>query len=756
MSKNLLRHVGPSISILLALSTPAAWGQKSRLDQWIAPMERVQLQGSVNPLAQAQYDQGPADPALKFDLITMGLAKTPEQQADLDAVLGDLQDLSSPNYHRWLTPEQYADRFGLSQPDIDKLTSWLQGQGIQVALVSRGRDYIVFSATASQIETAFHAQIHRYAINGETHFANATPIEIPKVLDGIVAGFRGLNDFKPRFKPRRNVRPLATLAHAERKPKAIIDSSGINYLVPDDLAVIYGIKSVYSHGWFGDGQSIAIAGGSDIDMADIEAFRSIFNLPFNDPQVILAPGSPDPGVTGGIGEADLDIEWSGAIARNAQIIYVNSVDPFYSAFAAIDNAYAPVLNTSFGFCEWHFTLGDVQLSRGASQKAAALGISWVSSSGDSGAAGCENHNGPFTFATTRMSVLIPSTLPEVTAVGGTEFNEGNGTYWSATQGTNGVTALGYIPEAAWNDETQVLTNLGQSPFLQTVGDGFAAGGGGASIWFTKPTWQTGTGVPNDNSRDVPDVAFTASWDHDPYFLTTQGGYEPNGGTSAAAPVFAGILALVNQYVVGQNIQSSAGLGNVNPMLYFLAQHFTGVFHDITIGNNQVPCVPGSTQDCGNSSLFGYSAGTGYDLATGWGSLNADVLIGTWASVLTNSPHVLVKQFTATPLTVTRGNQISLSVTIQNVGQADAGAFLLAQYLSANGQFDSDSIKFAQCSYTGLSAGVTSTCSGAVTIPASIAAGKYYLISVADPDQKLNEPNRSGSVRQCDSGQITVR
>ncbi|MBV8732447.1 MAG: hypothetical protein JO336_21770 [Acidobacteriia bacterium] len=252
-----------------------------------------------------------------------------------------------------------------------------------------------------------------------------------------------------------------------------------------------------------------------------------------------------------------------------------------------------------------------------------------------------------------MSVSLPASLPEVTAVGGTEFNEGNGTYWSGKLGPTG-TATGYIPESVWNDEAEILATLGQADPLglqeTTASSAFAAGGGGVSIWFSKPQWQAGPGVPNDAGRDVPDVAFTASWWHDPYYLRTtelstgRHVYGADGGTSAAGPVFAGIVALLNQYVVGQQVQSQAGLGSLNPMLYYLAQHKTGIFHDITIGNNQVPCVQGSTQDCGSSGIFGYVATPGYDLATGWGSVDVDTLLGTWAMVAAANPNAQVSSF----------------------------------------------------------------------------------------------------------------
>lgn len=764
--EDMLRHVALLFPISLLICDPAIWAQANRLSGPITATERVQLEGSVSPLAQPQFDQGPADPALKLPLITLGLKKTSQQKADLDTLLNQLQDLRSSQYHHFLTPEQYADRFGVSQSDIDNITGWLKAEGFNVGLVSRGRDYIVFSGTAGLVESALHTQIHRYVIHGEQHFANVTAPEIPAELNGLVEGFRGLNDFKPKLGPKHAFQSPQKVAGTTPKPQIVIDK--VNYLVPNDLAAIYGISDVYAKGWDGTGQQIAIAGGSDIYISDIEAFRLIFGLPPNNfslgsnyLEVLLAPPSADPGINGSLDEADLDIEWAGAVARGAQIIYVEATDPFYSAFYAIDNKLAPVLSTSLGTCEWHITPDDEQLFLDYSQKAAVLGISWVASSGDSGAAGCEFQGGPYSMATTPMSVEVPSSLPEVTAVGGSEFNGGNGSYWS-TPGPNFSTASGYIPEVAWNDENVIIQELGLDLIPLTPGapteGGFAAGGGGASILFPKPQWQAGPGVPNDSARDVPDVAFTASWFDDPYLIWNQGTYVGVGGTSAATPVFAGVVAILNQYLVAQKIQPQAGLGNLNPMLYYLAQNDSSVFHDITVGNNEVPCRPGSSQDCGSSGSYGYSAGPGYDLVTGWGSVDAEALIGSWANAVTTTamPQLEVTAFTASPLSVAAGGQVNISATIVNDGQGNAGAYAVLFYLSPVEQIVAEIPPLAQCNFQDQDAGTTVTCKGLVQIPSGLPSGTYYLIAVADGYQQLNESNRSGSVRLCDSGPITVK
>jgi subtilase family serine protease len=213
-----------------------------------------------------------------------------------------------------------------------------------------------------------------------------------------------------------------------------------------------------------------------------------------------------------------------------------------------------------------------------------------------------------------LGVFVPASIPEVTAVGGTEFLEGTGKYWSDAAGENLATALSYIPEMAWNDTVQ--------------DGGLAATGGGISIFYPRPEWQTGQGIPDDQWRHVPDIAFSASWDHDGYQVIMHGAAGSAGGTSATAPFFAGVLALLNQQLSGSGSQERLGLGNINPKLYQLARTTPEIFHDITLGSNIVPCRSG-TADCGASGQYGHSAARGYDHATGLGSIDIDMLLRSW-------------------------------------------------------------------------------------------------------------------------------
>jgi subtilase family serine protease len=486
-----------------------------------------------------------------------------------------------------------------------------------------------------------------------------------------------------------------------------------------------------------------VAGASDIDLADVEAFRDAFGLSFNDPVKILVPGMQNPGVNDAEGEADLDLEWSGGIARNATILYVFSADVDAAAYYVIDQALAPVLSYSFGQCEFRESQSSVRTAASQAQKAAAEGITWLVSSGDSGAAGCEDQNGYYTSSITRANVNVPADLPWVTAVGGSEFNEGYGSYWASRAGPNFGSALMYVPEGSWTDENYIAQNQ------QT---GFASSGGGASFYFSKPKWQTGPGVPNDGGRDVPDVALTASWFHDPYALISGGQFMPSGGTSAAAPSFAGIVALLNHYLMATGAQSYPGLGNINPALYALAQNSPGAFHDITSGSNVVPCVMNSTQDC-TTGFFGYSAGPGYDLVTGLGSVDAYALAGAWRAAV-GSPHLVITKFTASTVVKANG-PFSMMLTVANEGHADAGAFEMRAYFTTNGDISTANQFYTYCDVNSLAVGANFTCTGSIPLASTVAPGTYYVLGVADANNSVPQVDRSAGVALASTGPLTV-
>jgi subtilase family serine protease len=630
---------GVRATLFVCLFASVLPAQQDRITATIDARHAIAIRGSVARQAQPKYDRGAVAPDFLLGNITLMLSPSATQQAALEQLLAAQQDTASPDYHNWLTPETYAERFGASAADLDKVSTWLRSQGFAVRYTARGRDFISFSGTASQVQAALHTEIHRYQVGSESHFANATDLSLPAAIEPIVAGVLGLHDFHPKA-PRKRAVPSYTA------------TDGTHYLAPDDLASIYNLVPLYTYGYLGAGQSIAIVGQSDIDPTDIATFRSTFGLPPTTIQMV--PAGTYPGVTGDEVEADLDLEWSGAVARFATLIYVYSDDVGYSAYYAIDNDLAPVLSESFGLCEYvvasnRMGLTDYQVE---AQKGNALGITWLASSGDSGAAGCDYD---VAMAIQGLAVSLPASVPEITAVGGTEFGEGSLSYWNSSNGPTDGSALSYIPETAWND------TLASEALGGTIG----ASGGGLSSVYKKPAWQTGPGVPNDGARDVPDISLAASDAHDPYIVFSEGVAFGVGGTSAAAPSFAGMVALLNQYLVQNQVQAKSGVGNVNPKLYGMASAgASGVFHDVTTGDNIVPCQVG-TANCAAGS-FGYTAGVGYDLVTGLGSVNAYNLITAWGGIPVSATTTTL---TALPSTILASGSTVLTATVTAVNRA---------------------------------------------------------------------------------------
>ncbi|MGB9120013.1 MAG: S53 family peptidase, partial [Candidatus Angelobacter sp.] len=561
--------------------------------------DRITLHGNVHPLARAEFDRGSANAAMPMNRMVLLLSVRPDAQASLQQVLADQQDPKSPSYHQWLTPQEFGLRFGPTDQDIADASNWLKKFGFSIDEVGNGRMWINFSGDVQKVERAFQTNIRQYEVSGKMHHANATDPTIPRALTGLVQGVVSLNDF-PKH-PNSTVNQL---------PPDFTAGNGANFLAPADFATIYNVNPLYNAAPAidGTGQTIAIVGRTDINLADVQFFRSFFGLPANDP--IFINNGPDPGNLGGNEEteADLDVEWSGAIARNATIQFVISqsttttdgVD--LSAQFIVNNNVANIMSTSFGLCETALGTTGNNFWNTLWAQAAAQGITAFVSSGDSGAAGCD----PASATTgTATGVNGLSSTPNNISVGGTEFNEGTGTFWSATNDpTTQASALSYIPEIVWNESGAV-----------TGGSGLFATGGGASTVYAKPAFQTGPGVPADGARDIPDVALSSA-SHDGYLIiqghtATATGLAAVGGTSAASPSFAGLMALVVQ-------KTGAAQGNANPILYAMGQNQfaggTAVYHDTITGDNSVPGVTG------------FTAGTGYDEATGWGSVDAASMV----------------------------------------------------------------------------------------------------------------------------------
>ncbi|MEO8737555.1 MAG: protease pro-enzyme activation domain-containing protein [Edaphobacter sp.] len=711
-SRSFFRNILPIVGSIIAL-TPVSYAAVPNRIASVAAESRMPLQHTVSPRVRNATDLGSAPGNRILDSLSLHFSMTVAQQAALTQLLIDQQNPSSPRYHQWLTPEQFGAQFGLSSADIAKVSAWLTGQGFTVTGVAHSSTFISFTGTVAQAQKAFNTSIHSLNLNGEQHFANTTDAALPLSIAGVVSTITGLNNF--RLKSRAQAR---TIGANTLQPQYTSSVSGGHFIAPGDFYTIYDVNQLIANGITGGGigqcsskpagtpcGDIAIVGQVDLSLADVAAFRKASGLSINAPATKLYGTDPGPAKsatstpsTNDLAEAQLDVEWAGASAPSASIIYVYSTDVInLSLTNAIDNNLAPIVSISYGECEPVAGISGLNAFSQLFQQANVQGITIVGPAGDSGATDCDYQSAS---ATQGLAVDFPGSSPFVTSAGGTMFNEGSATgptsYWNAGNGTNSGSAISYIPETVWNESNS--TTLG-------------AGGGGASAFFSKPAWQEGL-TPADYARDVPDISLDAASSHDGYLYCTQGlcvnGYRDAsgnlnvvGGTSVAAPSFAGMLALVEQKI-------SSRIGNANPTLYGLASstYYNNIFHDITNGNNSSACNAG-TPDCPGGGSIGYTAGPGYDLATGWGTIDAYNLATKWSLV--------------TPIVDTNGTR-TLSATSVATGSSIcgiAGGSLPLIVTVSNGTFDSSGNPIAGPAPT-----------GTVQFFVSDSAGKYT--SVGSP------------------------
>ncbi|HEX4650248.1 MAG TPA: Ig-like domain repeat protein [Granulicella sp.] len=726
-----------------ALAVPVA----SRITRPIDDNSRITLGGTVHPLARAANDRGVAPDGMQLDRLQIVLKRSDAQESALRQLIADMHTPGTASYHKWLTPDQFGQQFGPSDADIASIESWLQSHGFGSMKLDPGRQTLEFSGSVAQFRNTFHAEIHRYQVNGEAHYANATDPQIPAALSSVVGGFSSLNNFRVHRYSKTLGRAAYDPASHQATPQWTTSNTGQPYpnlaLAPADFAVQYDVNPLYTAGTNGTGETIAIVNDSNINPALVTNFRTLFGLPaFASAASTTGPAfqtiidGNDPGIDG-INDPDgpnydsieayLDVEWSGAVARNANIDLVIGADTalepglILAAEHAVYGNVAPILSLSFGECESQLGSGNAFLNE-LWEQAAAQGITVLVSAGDSGSAGCDNANQD--YAVGGQAVSGYASTPWDVAVGGTDFyyssyNSGSpstitsqlGQYWSLTPSNNTPTAsllTAPVPEQPWND-SQYGDDL-YSYYTTFGATTIAAGSGGASTAgfanvgvvstsyspYPKPSWQT-TLTPTDSARDLPDVSLFAAdglnasftpicaVDGDCQQVTSGGTVQITGvgGTSVAAPSFAGIMALVDQ-------EYASSQGQADFVLYPLAAQFPRAFHDVVSGTNSVPCnVNTSTSgqpalDCISVSnpvtvtdlTYGqalegqigittpktaeYNAGTGYDLATGLGSIDAYQLVTNWGNVkFTPSTVTLTPSQTTFP----HGTNITINGTV---------------------------------------------------------------------------------------------
>jgi Pro-kumamolisin, activation domain/Bacterial Ig-like domain (group 3) len=784
------------------------------------------LNGNTHPLARAEFDQGALDSATPLRRIVLILQRSPEQESALQQLIDQQQDKSSSSYHQWLTPESFGGAFGPSDHDLAAVTNWLASHGFSGIKTNVARTLIECDGTTGMVQNAFHTSMHRYAVQGEQHFANASDPAVPAALAPVVAGIASLNNFPRRaashkvgnfhYDPATNLTTrVPDQGPTGSQPAFTMNEGTTSYgVTPYDFATIYNVLPLWNASTpiDGTGQTIAIVGQTDINPADFVNFRKLFNLPLGNTAtptgtqyLNIIYNGPNPGVTDDEGEADIDTQWSGAVAKGATIDYVVSQGTEVtqgtdlSAIYIVDNNLAPVMSYSYGQCEFFLGTSGNTFYKTLWQQAAAQGISVLLSAGDSGSAGCDNAG--VAGASDGLAVNGLGSTPYNISVGGTDFYmpSGGTAFWNSTNNpTTEASAKSYIPETPWNESctnsvfNSSSTFSGETPeqvcnSATAVSDGLlsvvGAGGGPSSCTqsngssasscrggYPKPSWQIGTGVPADGVRDTPDVSLFASAGFFGAFYivcqqsTNTDGQPCNvaapaydfagyGGTSVSSPAFAGILSLVNQKTGNRQ-------GNANYVLYNLASQqnkagtacssITGtpaagcVFNDVTTDTIAMPCLKG-TPNCTVTN-----SGDRYGVLSGYGStLGYDLATGLGsvnASNLVNDwsdANFIASSTTLTlsPSTITHGSQVSANVKVTSTFGTPAGNVSI-NALAANGSVQNGTLQGG--SY---SASLGNFPGGAYSVQAHYAGDGTYAPSDSNPVTLTVTPEPSTTTLQ---------
>src|SRR5882762_8880648 len=685
---------------------------RPRITQSINEMDRVALTGNTHPEASLANDRGPVANNFPMDHMLLQLKRSPEQEKALQQFIDELHTKGSPNFHHWLSAQEFGERFGLAKPDLDAITAWLQSHGFRVNVVYPSGMLIDFSGTAALVRTALQTEIRYVDGKGEKHVGNISDPRIPAALAPVVVGVVSLHDFRPHAMHKMHqARPQFTFPDP---------SGGTAYaLVPADLAKIYNLNPLFSAGISGQGQTIVLIEDTDVfNASDWTAFRSTLGLSgytsasFAQVHPASPSGPNNCGVPGAFApddaEAILDAEWASASAPSAAIemaACANTGSSFGGLIALqnlINASTAPpsIMSISYGQCETVNGAAANVAYNSAYQQAVAEGVSVFVAAGDSGAAGCDNS---VSEATHGIAANAFASTPNNVAVGGTDFSDTysgtNATYWNSSNTSAFGSAISYIPEIPWNDScagalltayvgyspTYGSTSLCNDPVYGSLFQTTVGGGGGPSQCATgapstssvvsgtcqgwpKPSWQSVLGNPNDGVRDTPDVSLFAAdglWSHFYIFCwsdTAHGGaacgadpsaWSGAGGTSFASPIMAGIQALINQKAGGPQ-------GNPAHVYYQLAAAEYGssgssscnsnngnavasncIFYDVTLGDMDVDCVGpncfladgtvGVLSTSNSSFAPAYGTTTGWDFATGIGTVNAANLVNNWPS-----------------------------------------------------------------------------------------------------------------------------
>jgi pseudomonalisin len=623
--------------------------------------------GEVPALVNQSTYQAPM-PAT--EVLSMNLSFQVTDEASLHELVGNLYNPGSANYHHWLTPQEFGQRFGRSQDEIDQATAWLKSQGLVVNQVLPNMLSILFSGTAQAVERAFGVTMSQYndEANGRVFYSNDQAPSLPSDVQAITADLVGMNNAYIHHPGKLNYRP-ADLKAGKRHTKGFRlvgpapqaeDSDGDVFMGPLDYAAAYDITPLANAGIQGQNQRVGIIGDSDVTDTDAADYRSFFNLPPANIQRFTVPNATGPVTKDFDGELEASLDYSSvsAIAPDAEIDLVLVPEgelTFANTLAAeeyiVNTLMIPIVNESFGGCE---SISFTPTEAAVFQQAVTEGIAFFASSGDNGAECVPSLN---SVESETAMISCPNCYSGVTAVGGTSY--------SAEVLDQTGTIVGIQDEVIWNNAPGAEFNCKgkQTP------DGGAAGGG-ISTFVPMPDYQVQAsgfsgGVPSGSGRIVPDVSLLADPNSLPAVAFLKEGGFLVGGTSEAAPLWAGMMALINQ-------SKGEVQGSPNTELYRLAAaQFKNngplMFTDITEGSNSIapitPCLP--------NGVTGFEAAVGFDAASGWGPPDLNVLAQSYG-VQTLTPITIppappvIQQIVFAELS---GDTLTVAVVATDAGEA---------------------------------------------------------------------------------------
>jgi hypothetical protein len=556
----------------------------------------------------------------------------PQDPSALATYAQSVSTPGSPDYHHYLSVDQFAQRFAPSAAEVAAVRDGLRAQGLNPGPLGANGLSLDVTASAAKLSSAFSTAFERYHVpGGRTAFANTSAPAVPASIAGLVQGVVGLDSLQlptpAGLVKQRAVQPRLLGGQAAPQPNTTApgetagcsSATGSGRYTAGQIASAYGFSDLYTAGDAGAGTTIAVFELEPYSATDTQAYQTCYGTATTVTNVPVDGGS---GTGSGSGEAALDVEDLIGLAPGAAIkVYEGpntAAGSLQTYNTIVTQSGAQVVSTSWGLCETAEGSSAAQAENTLFQEAAAQGQSIFAASGDSGVQDCVTTNP----ASRVRAVDDPASQPFVTAVGGT------------TLSTPGPPPA----ETAWNS---------------TWGSGRAAksgaGGGGVSGLWGQPSYQAGLAVSQTSTtcgtsgsttcREVPDVSADADLNTG-YSIYFKGQWSAFGGTSAAAPTWAALAALADSSVAC----AANPVGFVNTALYqAAAAGYSTYFNDVTSGNNTY------------GGVTGFTAATGYDLASGLGSpkgaaLAADLCNAQASNTFTTPTTTTASTTSTTPTT----------------------------------------------------------------------------------------------------------